>query len=90
MTQAKSVKKTSPDQYTLKFRQQALALANRIGVANKAARELGLHDSELYVLRGYCVSRVAAGMQHECKGLLLRHSACGGLSPIQFEERSLA
>lgn len=47
MTQAKSVKKTSRNQYTSEFRQQALALAERIGVA-KAARELGLHDSQLY------------------------------------------
>ena len=50
MTQAKSVKKTSRNQYTPEFRQQALALAERIGVA-KAARELGLHDSQLYVWR---------------------------------------
>ncbi|MEC5317700.1 IS3 family transposase [Brenneria populi subsp. brevivirga] len=51
MTQAKSVKKTSRNQYTPEFRQQALALAARIGVA-KAARELGLHDSQLYAWRG--------------------------------------
>lgn len=50
MTQAKSVKKTARNQYTPEFRQQALALAERIGVA-KAARELGLHDSQLYVWR---------------------------------------
>ncbi|WP_408064733.1 IS3 family transposase [Yersinia pseudotuberculosis] len=50
MTQAKSVKKTSRNQYTPEFRQQALALAERIGVA-KAARELGLHDSQLYAWR---------------------------------------
>ncbi|RLM14208.1 transposase [Gibbsiella quercinecans] len=48
MTQAKSVKKTSRNQYTPEFRQQALA--ERIGVA-KAARELGLHDSQLYAWR---------------------------------------
>lgn len=45
MTQAKFVKKTSRNQYTPEFRQQALA--ERIGVA-KAARELGMHDSQLY------------------------------------------
>lgn len=50
MTQAKSVKKTSRNQYTPEFRQQALALADRIGVA-KAARELGLYDSQLYAWR---------------------------------------
>lgn len=50
MMQAKSVKKTSRNQYTPEFRQQALALADRTGVA-KAAREPGLHDSQLYAWR---------------------------------------
>ncbi|MFP1729674.1 hypothetical protein [Lonsdalea quercina] len=40
MTQAKSVKKTSRNQYTPEFRQQMLA--DRIGVV-KTARELSLH-----------------------------------------------
>ncbi|ATA26467.1 transposase [Brenneria goodwinii] len=50
MTQAKSVKKTSRNQYILEFRQQALPLAERIGVA-KAPRELSLDDSQLYAWR---------------------------------------
>ncbi len=47
MTQAKSMKKTSRNHYTQEFRQQVLALADRVGVV-KAAREFCLHDYQLY------------------------------------------
>ncbi|MBN3197385.1 hypothetical protein H5A20_01520 [Pectobacterium brasiliense] len=49
MTQAKSVKKTSRNQYTSEFRQQTLT--DHIGVAKAAPQELGLHDSQLYAWR---------------------------------------
>ena len=40
-------KKTSRNRYPQEFRDEALALADKVGVS-KAAKELGLHDSQLY------------------------------------------
>ena len=45
-----SMKKKSYTRYSEAYRQEALALADRIGVA-AAARELGLHSSQLYQSR---------------------------------------
>lgn len=49
MTKALSTQKQPRKQYTPEFRQEALKLAERIGVA--AARELSLYESQLYVWR---------------------------------------
>lgn len=43
-------RKTSKNRYPDEFRENALALAQRIGVA-KAASELNLHESQLYAWR---------------------------------------
>lgn len=43
-------RKTTKNRYPDEFRENALALAQRIGVA-KAARELVLHESQLYAWR---------------------------------------
>lgn len=45
--QSKQVRK----QYSVEYRAEALALAARVGVA-AAARQLGLHESQLYAWRG--------------------------------------
>ncbi len=47
MTKPASTSKTSRKQYTPEFRDEALKLAERIGVA-AAARELSLYESQLY------------------------------------------
>jgi transposase len=47
MTRQAGNKKTSRKQYPQEFKDEALALAQKIGVP-KAAKELGLHDSQLY------------------------------------------
>jgi len=47
MTRQTASKKTTRNQYSPDFRKEALLLAEKIGVA-KAAKELGLHDSQLY------------------------------------------
>jgi len=47
MTKETGSKKASRKQYSPEFRKEALALAEKIGIA-KAAKELGLHDSQLY------------------------------------------
>ena len=47
MTRQTGKKKTSRKQYPQEFKDEALALAQKIGVP-KAAKELGLHDSQLY------------------------------------------
>jgi len=47
MTKQTGKKTTTRRQHTPEFRAEALALAEKVGVA-KAARELGLHDSQLY------------------------------------------
>lgn len=47
MTRQTGKKKVTRRQHSPEFRQEALALAERIGVS-KAAKELGLHDSQLY------------------------------------------
>jgi transposase len=44
------MKKKSYTRYSDTYRQEALALADRIGVA-AAARELGIHSSQLYQWR---------------------------------------
>lgn len=43
-------RKTSKNRYPDEFRENALGLARQIGVA-KAARELNLHESQLYAWR---------------------------------------
>lgn len=50
MTQSADSKKTARNRYPDEFREHALALASRIGVA-KAASELNLHESQLYAWR---------------------------------------
>ena len=47
MTKPASTRKTARKQYTPEFRDEALKLAERIGVA-AAARELSLYESQLY------------------------------------------
>lgn len=47
MTKPASTRKTVRKQYTPEFRDEALKLAERIGVA-AAARELSLYESQLY------------------------------------------
>jgi len=50
MTKSVSTKKQPRKQHTPEFRQEALKLAERIGVA-AAARELSLYESQLYAWR---------------------------------------
>ncbi len=47
MTRKTGTKKTTRRQHSPEFRAEALALAEKIGIP-KAAKELGLHDSQLY------------------------------------------
>jgi transposase len=47
MTRQSGKKTTSRRQHSPEFRKEALALAEKIGIS-KAAKELGLHDSQLY------------------------------------------
>ena len=47
MTRQSGKEKTSRRQHSPEFRKEALALADKTGIP-KAARELGLHDSQLY------------------------------------------
>jgi transposase len=47
MTNQTGMKKATRRQYTEEYRAEALALAERLGVS-KAAKELGLHASQLY------------------------------------------
>jgi len=47
MTRQTGKKKGTRRQHSPEFRQEALALAENIGIP-KAAKELGLHDSQLY------------------------------------------
>ena len=50
MTRPSGKEKTPRRQHSPEFRKEALALAEKIGIA-KAAKELGLHDSQLYSWR---------------------------------------
>ena len=50
MTKTVSTSKKTRKQHTPEFRQEALKLADRIGVA-AAARELSLYESQLYTWR---------------------------------------
>ncbi len=47
MTSRNQAKKTVRTRYSKEFKDEALALAERLGVA-AAAKELGLHESPLY------------------------------------------
>ena len=47
MTGKTGTKKATRRQHSPEFREEALALAEKIGIP-KAAKELGLHDSQLY------------------------------------------
>jgi transposase len=47
MTGKTGTKKVTRRQHSPEFRQEALVLADKIGIP-KAAKELGLHDSQLY------------------------------------------
>ena len=47
MTSKAGTKRTTRRKHSPEFRAEALALAEKIGIP-KAARELGLHDSQLY------------------------------------------
>ena len=46
MTRKTGTKKTTRRQHSQEFREEALALAERVGIP-KAAKELGLHESQL-------------------------------------------
>jgi len=50
MTKSTAVKNKPRNQYTPEFREQALSLADTVGVA-QAARELNLYESQLYTWR---------------------------------------
>lgn len=56
MTKQTGSKKTTRKQHSPEFRKEALALAEKIGIA-KAAKELGLHDSQLYGWRAKARAR---------------------------------
>ncbi len=47
MTKQSGKKKATRNKYSPEFRDEALALAEKVGVPT-AARELGLHESQLY------------------------------------------
>jgi transposase len=47
MTKQTGKKKATRRQHTQEYRAEALALAEKVGVSN-AAKELGLHESQLY------------------------------------------
>ena len=47
MTRRSQAKKTARKRYSKEFKDEALALGERLGVA-AAAKELGLHESQLY------------------------------------------
>jgi len=47
MTRKTGTKKTTRRQHSQEFREEALALGERVGIP-KAAQELGLHESQLY------------------------------------------
>ena len=47
MTRRNQAKKTIRKRYSKEFKDEALALAEKLGVA-AAAKELGLHESQLY------------------------------------------
>ena len=47
MTSKTGTKKTTRRKYAPEFRAEALALAEKIGIS-KAAKELGVHESQLY------------------------------------------
>ena len=50
MTVKKRTKKTTRRQHSPEYREEALALAEKVGI-REAARQLGLHDSQLYSWR---------------------------------------
>ena len=60
MTRRSKVKKTVRKRYSQEFKEEALALAERLGVP-AAARELSLHESQLY---GWRVKARAERDQH--------------------------
>lgn len=47
MTSKTGIKKATRRQHSQEFREETLALAEKIGIS-KAAKELGLHSSQLY------------------------------------------
>ena len=59
MTKPASISKTPRTQYTPEFRDEALKLAERIGVT-AAARELSLYESQLYAWR--CKQQQQSGL----------------------------
>ena len=56
MTNKTGSKKTARKQYPPEFKEEALALAERIGVP-RAAKELGIHESQLYGWRSKARAR---------------------------------
>ena len=56
MTGKTGTKKATRRQHSPEFREEALALAEKIGIP-KAAKELGLHDSQLYGWRSKARSK---------------------------------
>ncbi len=64
MTKPASTRKTARKQYTPEFRDEALKLAERIGVA-AAARELSLYGSQLYNWRSKQQQRMTSSERED-------------------------
>ena len=64
MTKSTAVKNKPRNQYTPEFREQALALADTVGVA-QAARELNLYESQLYTWRSKTRQQNNSGEQEQ-------------------------
>jgi transposase len=56
MTSKTGTKKTTRRKHSPEFRAEALALAEKVGIS-KAAKELGLHDSQLYGWRSKAMEK---------------------------------
>ena len=75
MRQFKQAEKRTRRRYAPEYKQEALALAARIGVS-KAAAQLDLAETQLYTEVDYNRNR--------------RHSAIGHISPMGFEAKQVA
>ncbi len=64
MTKSVSTSKMLRKQYTSEFRDEALKLAERIGVA-AAARELSLYESQLYTWRSKLKNALSSSVREQ-------------------------
>ncbi len=64
MTKSVSTSKKLRKQYTSEFRDEALKLAERIGVA-AAARELSLYESQLYTWRSKLKNALSSSVREQ-------------------------